>query len=115
MNRPMLPTAFVLGGLLLILFGCGKPEVIDEATKVRIDKIKRETLPIFEVIAEMERFSQKERQIAITKLMDKGWPAAIADLEYLDAHLPKDDPDRYRVEKYLKAAKQAMDKSRSSQ
>jgi hypothetical protein len=86
----------------------GKP--LDAATRARIDKIKLETIPILASFVHPEKFSQEQRQRLMIQGLNKGWPAMIADLEFLVAHLPPDDPEREGLKALLEAAKKAQSK-----
>ncbi len=79
----------------------------------RIMRIQKETLPIVLAMAEPKRFSDAMRGKLLLKGLEKGWPAIVADLEYLVEHVPEDET-RYRgFQALLDCAKQAVEKRKS--
>jgi len=83
---------------------------LDEATKARIDKIKRETIPILASFAQPERFTVEQRRKLLIKGLDKGWPAMLEDLQFVVDHLAPDDPEREGFKALLEVTKKVVNK-----
>ncbi len=76
----------------------------------RVIRIQKETLPIVLAMVEPERFSDAARGKLLYRGQKKGWPAIVADLEYLVEHVPKDEPRFRAFQTLLDCAKQAVEK-----
>ena len=85
---------------------------LDAQTKARIDQIKRETIPILASFANPERFTVEKRRELLIRGMDKGWPAMIADLQFVVDHLPPEDPEREGFKALLEISQKAVNKHR---
>jgi hypothetical protein len=86
---------------------CADKPVQDPEILKRIAQIKNDTLPLVIGLGNPTTMPSAE---VLRKAMDKGFPAMIDDMEFLDKNLPSSDPDRASVEKYLRALKSAHSK-----
>jgi hypothetical protein len=101
--------------IAVLLNACGDKQERDEADKrspnaetlKRIVEIKASTLQIAEGLASLEKLPPEKAREILRRAQDKGFPAMIRDLEFLDRNLSSSDPDRAAVARYLKAMKSA--------
>jgi hypothetical protein len=83
---------------------CRDKAAQDPETAKRIAQIKSDTLPL---VRQLTSSSPMPSAQVLRQAQDKGFPAMISDLEFLDQNLPSSDPDKPDIEKYLNAMKAA--------
>jgi len=97
---------FVMSGILFDLSAqmwSAKKHADEAGVRMKMNQIKAETVPIAMGIADLQSLSRDNAAYALRQAQEKGIPAIIADLEFLDAHMEKTDPDRPNVERLLGA------------